>query len=167
MPVQPVIAPHWVGVTKHGRNFKQRSGSQGWKTPPCQTSGTNSSHFCASCGGNHLPSTFRNVKYHICGKLGHMHKVCCATSGVIQCNTQSPILAGGSHSWSSNISDFATSWFWKAVIGDLASPLTFVNSKTWHDLDKPRLQSIRCIWGPANQSLKLFWSQNSKTRWLH
>ena len=33
---------------------------------------------------------FRNAKCHSCGKLGHIHKVCCATAGVIQSNTQPP-----------------------------------------------------------------------------
>ena len=30
---------------------------------------------------------------------------------------------------------------------DSASPLAFVNSKTWHDLDKPRLQSTTKVLG--------------------
>ena len=33
------------------------------------------------------------------------------------------------------------------LIVDSASPLTFVNSKTWHDLDKPRLQSTSKVLG--------------------
>ena len=33
------------------------------------------------------------------------------------------------------------------LIVDSASPLTFVNSKTWHDLDKPRLQSTTKVLG--------------------
>lgn len=30
---------------------------------------------------------------------------------------------------------------------DSASPVAFVNSKTWHDLDKPRLQSTTKVLG--------------------
>ena len=85
-----------IAVTRNGKSLKQRSGSQGRRKSPCQTSGTNNltnnNHSCASCGGNHVRSTckFRNVKCHNCGKLGHIQKVCRATAGVVHSNTQSP-----------------------------------------------------------------------------
>ena len=129
-----------VGATRNGRNFKQRSGSQGRKKPPHQTSGTNSSHSCASCGGNHLRSNckFRNAKCHSCRKLGHIQKVCRATAGVIQSNTQSPDSAVVPLSSSQQedhippmvqtlqLPDFERQL---QLIVDSASPLTFVNSK--------------------------------------
>ena len=81
-----------VGATRYGRNFKQRSGLQGRKKTTHQMSSTNSSHLCASCGSNHLRSNYKfiNAKCHSCGKLGHIDKVCRATTGVTQSNTQLP-----------------------------------------------------------------------------
>ena len=107
---------------------------------------------------NHVRSTckFRNAKCHNCGKLGHIQKVCRATAGVVHSNTQSPDSAVVPLSTAKQ-EDHIPSMFQMLqqpdferqlkLIVDSASPLTFVNSKTWHNLDKPRLQSTSKVLG--------------------
>ena len=108
-----------VGATRNGKNFKQRSGPQGRKNPPRQTSGTNTnnSQLCASCGSDHLRSTckFRNAKCHSCGKLGHIHSVLCNSWCVTLkhkiprfCSSAS-VKFSARGPYSSNVSDITTS----------------------------------------------------------
>ena len=132
-------------------NFKQKSGSHGRKKSiPRHTSGTNTSnsnttHLCASCGGNHLRSTckFRNAKCHNCGKQGHILKVCRAAAGVVQPTPQAPdsaVVPLSNPQQEAHIPPMFQTLLLPEferqlkLIVDSASPLTFVNSKTWLDL---------------------------------
>jgi len=148
-----------AATTKH-KHPKQRAGISASKKPPLprQSSGTNVTVLCASCGGNHLRSTckFRNAKCHSCGKHGHIQKVCRGTAGVVQPTIQSPDSAvvpltnpKQENSIPPMFQILQLPEFERQLklIVDSASPLTFVNSKTWLDLNKPRLQSTTKVLG--------------------
>ena len=114
---------------------------------------------CASCGGSHLRSTckFRNAKCRKCHKQGHIQRVC-QSSAVVQ-STHSPHSVESAVitvSPTENVSDIPPvfqivdlpefSRKLKLVV-DSASPITFINSKTWLDLNKPKLQSTNRVLG--------------------
>lgn len=90
---------HSVAATTMNKHFKQKSSTNQLKKsplprqPPSQP-GTNVTGSCASCGGNHLCSTykFRNAKCRNCGEHGYIHKVCRGTAGVMWPTVQSLIL---------------------------------------------------------------------------
>ena len=146
-----------VAAIRHNKS-KQKSGSQGQKKPvPCQTSGTNSNttHLCASCGGNHLCSSckFKNAKCHNYGKQGHILEVCRAAAGVVHPTPQAPDSAVAPLSNPQHEAHIPPMFQTLLLPGlerqlklivDSASPLTFVNSKT---LDKSRLQSTTKVLG--------------------
>ena len=83
-------------------------------------------------------------------------EVCRATAGVVQATTHSPDYAVVPLSnlqqeghippmfLTLQLPDFERQL---KLIFDSASPLTFVNSKTWCDLDKPRLESTTKVLG--------------------
>ena len=114
---------------------------------------------CASCGGNHWRSTcrFRNAKCHKCNKQGHIQRVCQSSAVIVSTHS--------SHSLESavvtvspaeqvndippvfqivNLPDFSKKL---RLVVDSASPITFINSKTWLDLNKPKLQTTTRVLG--------------------
>ena len=113
---------------------------------------------CSSCGGNHPRSTcrFRNTKCHRCGKIGHIQKVCRSTTAVVQSSHQ-PESAVVTLSHSTDTSDEIPPMFQilqlpkfgrrLRLMVDSASPVTFINSATWKDLDQPKLMSTNRVLG--------------------
>jgi len=113
-----------------------------------------SSHTCASCGGEHSRSSchFCNIKCWKCSKLGHIAKVCCSTAAVVTVNKKDedqdipPI--------------FQTVYLPQLdkhlhLIVNTASPLTFINLKNWQDLQKPKLEPTTRVLGAfEGQSIK-------------
>ena len=115
------------------------------KKPPAQPGAGKQ---CASCGGNHFRSTcrFRNAKCHRCGKVGHIQKLCRSQSTAVVQSTHSADSAVVTLSPTQEVKDIPPMWqlvnlpsFARqlCLVVDSASPVTFVNSKTWSDLDKP------------------------------
>ena len=114
---------------------------------------------CASCGGSHLRTTckFRNVKCRKCHKQGHIQRVC-QSSAVVQ-STHSPhsvesavVTVSPAESVSDippvfQIVDLPEFSRKLRLVVDSASPITFINSKTWLDLNKPKLQSTDRVLG--------------------
>ena len=125
------------------------------KKPPAQLGAGKQ---CASCGGNHFRSAcrFRNVKCHRCGKVGHIQKVCRSQSTAVVQSTYSADSAVVTLSPTQEVKDIPPMWqlvnlpsFARQLrlVVDLASPVTFVNSKTWSDLDKPKPQPTKRVLG--------------------
>ena len=125
------------------------------KKPPAQPGAAKQ---CASCGGNHFRSTcrFRNAKCHRCGKIGHIQTVCRSQSTAVVQSAHSADSAVVTLSPTQEVKDIppmlrlvnlpSFSRQLRLVV-DSASPITFVNSKTWSDLDRPKLQPTKRVLG--------------------
>ena len=124
---------------------------------PAQNAGRNqqSSH-CASCGGEHPRSTcrFRNAECHKCGKLGHIAKVCrSATAAVHNHPLESAVVIVNKSRGDQDIPPaFQVVYLPQLdkrlrLIVDTASPITFINLKTWQDLQKPKLENTTRVLG--------------------
>ena len=97
------------------------------------------------------------MQCHKCGKQGHIQRICHSSTAVIQSNS--------AHSLESAVVTLCPSQEVNDIppifqmvhlpefsrklklIVDSASPITFVNSKTWLDLDKPKLQTTTRVLG--------------------
>ena len=113
---------------------------------------------CSSCGANHPRSTcrFRNAKCHRCGKIGHLQKVCRSTTAVVNSSPQ-PESAVVTLSHSMNTTEDIPPMFQVLqlpqfsrrlrLMVDSASPVTFINSATWKDLDQPKLTTTNRVLG--------------------
>ena len=114
---------------------------------------------CASCGGAHLRSTcrFRNVTCRHCGKIGHIAKVCRSTAAVQ--GPEQPLDSAVITINKTADSDdrhippvFQTIYLPELdkrlrLVIDTASPLTFINTKTWADLHQPKLEATTKVLG--------------------
>ena len=119
---------------------------------------SNEQYKCSSCGANHPRSTcrFRNVKCHRCGKVGHIQKVCRSTTAVVNSSSQ-PESAVVTLSHSTDTTKEIPPMFQILQLPELgrrlrlmvdsASPVTFINSATWKDLDQPKLTSTDRVLG--------------------
>ena len=115
-------------------------------------------HSCASCGGNHPRSTcqFRNAKCHRCGKSGHIQKVCRSTTAVVNSSHKAEsAVVPLSHSTDTGeeippmfqILQLPQLGRRLRLMVDSASPVTFINSATWKDLDQPKLSPTSKVLG--------------------
>ena len=113
---------------------------------------SNEQYTCSSCGANHPRSIcrFRNAKCHRCGKVGHIQKVCWSTTAVVNFSSQ-PESAVVTLSHSTDTTKEIPPIFQilklpqlgrhLRLMVDSASPVTFINSATWKELDQPKLTS--------------------------
>ena len=114
---------------------------------------------CASCGGNHWRSTcrFRNAKCHKCNKQGHIQRVCQSSAVIVSTHSSHSLeSAVVTVSPAEQVNDIPPVFqivtlpdFSKKLrlVVDSASPITFINSKTWLDLNKPKLQTTTRVLG--------------------
>ena len=140
-----------VAVTKSGGTRVARKATQ-------RSSGgkNQQSSRCASCGGEHPRSTcqFCNAKCWKCGKLGHIAKVCrSATAAVHNQPLESAVVTVNKKEEVQDIPPaFQTLYLPQLdkrlrLIVDTASPITFINLKTWRDLQKPKLEPTTRVLG--------------------
>ena len=116
---------------------------------------------CASCGGAHLRSTccFRNVTCRHCGKIGHIAKVCRSTAAVQEIIPEQSLdstvitINKTADSDDKHIPPvFQTVYLPELdkclrLVIDTASPLTFINTKTWADLHQPKPEATTKVLG--------------------
>ena len=104
---------------------------------------------CSSCIANHPRSTcrFRSTRCHRYGKIGHIQKVCRSTTAVVN-SSPKPESAVVTLSHSTDTTEEIPPMFQILqltefgrhlhLMVDSASPVTFINSAIWKDLDQPQ-----------------------------
>jgi len=153
-----------VSPVNSGKNLKSRSRTE----PPkkrtqlpstSQQFSKEQTRTCASCGGNHARKScrFYSAKCHKCGKIGHIAKVCGSAAVIVspQESDESavvPISQSDKQPHADIPPMFQILHLTEVqkrlrLMLDSASPLTFVNVKTWQDLEKPKLTKTDRILG--------------------
>ena len=120
---------------------------------------TEHQYWCSSCGANHPHSTCHccNAKFHWCGKIGHLQKICRTTTAVVNSFPQ-PESAVVTLSHSTNTTEDIPPMFQvlqlpqlgrhPRLMVDSASLVTFINSATRKDLNQPKLTTTNRALGP-------------------
>ena len=137
--------------TRLPRQYQNSSKQQTRSQPQTQTK-------CASCGGDHPRKTcrFYNAKCNHCKKIGHIARVCGSKAAVVtqqQQPDESAVVPISSKQHQIDIPPmFQILQLPKMqkrlrLMVDSASPITFINVKTWQDLEKPKLQATDRVLG--------------------
>ena len=139
----------------HSKSNRRRQGEK----QPAQSSpsGNFQSLQCASCGGEHSRNTcrFRNVKCKRCNKLGHIARVCRSPAAVVVHNhmSESAVVTLKNKQDEQFIPPVYHVLYLPQLdkrlrlMVDTASPLTFINQKTWQDLQQPKLEPTSKVLG--------------------
>ena len=117
---------------------------------------------CASCGGDHTRSTcrFLKAKCHFCGKIGHIARVCGSRTAVVtsqqqQSTNESAVVTITQKNKQLQVDippmfqilQLTEMQKRLRLMVDSASPITFINVRTWQDLEKPKLQETNRVLG--------------------
>ena len=164
-----------LGQSKQQKSIQLRSVEDHQSTPG---SGQQQLPKCSSCAGEHFRSSchFCNAKCQKCGKLGHIARMCHSTTAVVTYNQPPPESAVVTINKTQE-EQFIPPMYHilylpqldkcLCLMIDTASPLTFINQKTWQELQQPKLEptsrALGAFEGQPIQPIGYFQTQVQRT----